>query len=50
MGFELFAHFDQLLALAMDGTALFFFFAGHAHQRQRRAVALHKAVQFATGL
>ena len=29
----------------MNGARLFLFFAGHAHDRQRVAVALHEAVQ-----
>src|SRR6266540_5576575 len=45
LGFELFARFDQLLALPMNGPRAFLFFAGHAHDRQRVAITLHKAIQ-----
>ena len=45
LGFELFARFDQLLALPVDSALLFLFFRGHAHQRQGATIALDEAVQ-----
>jgi len=45
LGFQLLARFDQLLALPVNGAKLFLFFAGHAHDRQRVAVALDEAIQ-----
>jgi hypothetical protein len=46
LGFELFARFDQLLALPMNGSKLFLRLAWDPHQRQRRTIAFHKAIQF----
>jgi hypothetical protein len=45
LGFQDLARFNQLLALSMDGAQLFFFFAWHAHQRERLSITLNKAVQ-----
>jgi len=45
LGFELFARFDQLLALPVDSALLFLFVRGHAHQRQGATIALDEAVQ-----
>jgi hypothetical protein len=45
LGFELFARFDQLFTLTMQRAALFLFFSGHAHYRQRIFVALDKTIQ-----
>jgi hypothetical protein len=42
---ELFTHLDQLLALTMQRSSAFLFFAGHAHHRQGIAIALDEAIQ-----
>src|SRR5437870_11922906 len=43
--FELFARFEQSLALPVDSALLFLFLRGHAYQRQGGTIALYKAVQ-----
>ena len=48
LSFQLFARFDQLLPLPMNGAGSFLFFAGHTHHRQRVAIALHEAIQLQT--
>jgi hypothetical protein len=45
VGFQLFARFNQLLALAVNGALLFLFFSRHSHQGQRLAIALHETIQ-----
>ena len=45
LSFQSLARAHQLLALPVNGAGTFLFFAGHAHDRQRVAIALHETIQ-----